>query len=242
MFSTKSTFLFVTLLLMASGKTAAAALAQQCGPAALIFLHGLGDTPAGWSSLQQALPSLRPNLKQVKYVFPPAPMTEITINGGMSMPGFFDLYDWPIAVGSKDDREGILKSVSQLEAEVARLEQEEGIPKSRIVLGGFSQGGAIALLTAYRSAEPFAGCVCLSAWLTLPDELQIPEAAKQTPLFWGHGTYDDKVLFEQQKFGVESLKKHGVEVTATQHPIGHSSDPDEILAMAEFLDKLLYEK
>ena len=224
--------------------TAAALSSQQCktGPAALIFLHGLGDTPAGWSALQQQLPQLRPRLKEVRYVFPPAPMTQITINGGMSMPGWFDIYDWPIRVGAPDDRDGILSSVSQIEEQVAILERD-GIPKSRIVLGGFSQGGAIALLTAYLSAkeESYAGCVCLSAWLTLAKELNVHTAAKATPLFWAHGTYDDKVLFGQQAFGVEKLKEQGVDVTASSYPMGHSSHPAEMQALADFLDKILYE-
>jgi len=233
-------FLF-TLIIMASKLGTAAALSQcKSGPAALIFLHGLGDTPAGWSTLEQTLPSLRPRLKEVKYVFPPAPMTEITINGGMSMPGWFDLYDWPIGVSSKDDKKGIMSSVSQIEAEVAKLEKE-GIPKSRIVLGGFSQGGAVALLAAYHTAkEPYAGCVVLSAWLKLANELKVAEAVKSAPLFWGHGTYDDKVLFEQQAFGVNKLTEEGVEVEYSSYPVGHSSHPDEIQSMADFLDKLLY--
>lgn len=238
--------LFLCLIAIMAGKLGtAAAFASRCktGPAALIFLHGLGDTPAGWSSLQQTLPQLCPRLKQVRYVFPPAPMTQITINGGMSMPGWFDLYDWPIGVTAKDDKKGILSSVAQIEQEVAKLEQE-GIPKSRIILGGFSQGGAVALLAAYHSAkdESYAGCAVLSAWLKLADELNVSEAAKSTPLFWGHGEYDDKVLFDQQAFGIEKLTAQGVEVTASKYPIGHSSDPDEIKAFADFLDKVLFEE
>ena len=78
-----------------------------------------------------------------------------------------------------------------------RLEEEEGISPSRIIVGGFSQGGAVALLTAYhrrtQGKVPFAGCVCLSGWLTLKDDLSVTdEVAKSTPLFWGHGQYDDK--------------------------------------------------
>ena len=83
---------------------------------AVVFLHGLGDSPAGWSSIEQVLPSIRPSLQdKIKYSFPAAPIIPITINGGMQMPGWFDLYDWPIAVGSKDDEEGLLRSVSQIE-------------------------------------------------------------------------------------------------------------------------------
>jgi lysophospholipase-2 len=239
-----TTVFWLVISIMANKLGTAAALAQQCktGPAALIFLHGLGDTPAGWSSLQQQLPQLRPRLKDVRYVFPPAPTTQITINGGMSMPGWFDLYDWPIGVDARDDRNGILSSVSQIEEQVAILEKD-GIPKSRIVLGGFSQGGAVALLAAYRSSkEAYAGCVCLSAWLTLAGDLSVEAGAKATPLFWGHGAYDDKVLFEQQAFGVEKLKSQGVDVSASNYPVGHSADPEEIQAMADFIDKVLYEK
>ena len=90
---------------------------EQCnGKSAVIFLHGLGDTPAGWSSLQHNLPSIRPKLgMDVHYVFPPAPTIAITINGGMQMPGWFDLYDWPIGVNARDDRQGKIAAVEQLE-------------------------------------------------------------------------------------------------------------------------------
>lgn len=233
----------ILLIIMAASKAAAL---SQCknGPAALIFLHGLGDTPMGWSSLEQTLPSLKPRLAKVKYVFPPAPMTEITINGGMRMPGWFDIFDWPIGISARDDKDGILSSVKQIEAEVEKLEKE-GIPKSRIVLGGFSQGGAVALLAAYRgstspSKEAFAGCVVMSAWLQLADELKVAEEVKSTPLFWGHGTYDDKVLFEQQNFGVNKLTEEGVKVSSSSYPVGHSSHPDELQSLAEFLDNILY--
>jgi len=114
-----------------------------------------------------------------------------------------------------------------------------------MIVGGFSQGGAIALITAYhRRTEgkvPFAGCVCLSGWLTLKDELSVSkEVAKDTPLFWGHGSYDDKVLFEQQADGVEKLKSFGVDVTHEAYPMGHESDYDELEAVAEFIEKRLF--
>jgi predicted esterase len=209
---------------------------------ALIFLHGLGDTPAGWSELEYSLPQIKPKLKDIQYVFPASPTISISINGGARMPGWFDLYDWPIEVGSQDDKEGLLRGVEQIQNEVAKL-KAQGIPPSKIVLGGFSQGGAVALLSAYRNIgeEPFAGCAGLSAWLTLPEELQVSEsAAKQTPLFWGHGKFDDKVLFPQQKFGVDKLRAAGVTVTDKQYDMGHSSHPDEMETLAEFVEKMIF--
>jgi predicted esterase len=108
----------------------------------------------------------------------------------------FDLYDWPIAVGSKDDKEGLLDGVKSIEDHISKLQKEHGISPSKIVIGGFSQGGAVALLAAYRNKEAYAGCAGLSAWLTLPDELDVSEGAKNTPLFWGHGRFDDKVSLD----------------------------------------------
>jgi len=211
---------------------------------ALIFLHGLGDSPAGWSHLEQMLPAIKPSLKDVKYVFPPAPTIPLTINGGMIMPGWFDLYDWPIGVGSKDDRAGKLKGVEQIQECVKQLTEQDGIPKDKIVVGGFSQGGAIALLAAYYDSNkngPYAGCAGLSAWLTLTDDLKVSDNSKKIPLFWGHGIYDDKVLFEQQAHGIEILDKQGVEsIMPSQYPMGHQSDPEEIKAFAEFVETSIF--
>jgi lysophospholipase-2 len=159
----------------------------------------------------------------------------------MNIPGWFQLLDWPISLKARDDREGILHAVAQVEKAVEQL-QERGIPKSRIVVGGYSQGGAIALQTVYRSSERFCACVALSGWLTLRKDLVLSEEAKKTPLFWGHGEYDDKVLFEQQFFGVKKLREQGVQVTQKAYHMGHQSDPEEIYDMAEFLDSVLHDE
>ena len=85
--------------------------------AAIIFLHGLGDSPDGWSSLTEALPNMRPSLSNldITYVFPPANTIGITVNGGEKMPGWFDVYDWPIGVDAKDDPKGLAMSVKRVE-------------------------------------------------------------------------------------------------------------------------------
>lgn len=162
----------------------------------------------------------------------------------LEMPGWFDLYDWPIGISAKDDRDGKIAAAQQIETAVEKLEAEMGIPPSRVVVGGFSQGGAVALLTAYHRRQgkvPFAGVVCLSGWLTLKEDLKVTEeVAKATPLFWGHGQWDDKVLFEQQAHGVEILRNQGVDVSDQSFPMGHSSHPKETEAMAEFVEKVLF--
>ena len=243
------------LLVCMFSKLAAAMSTPSSTPtkktAALVFMHGLGDTPAGWSSLATVLPQLQPCLSSVEYVFPAAPTLPISINGGMRMSSWFDIYDWPISVGIQDDPVNKLKAVDQMEAVIAKLEQEKGIPRTRIVVGGFSQGGAIALLTAFYSSSttdrparpPLAGCVSLSGWLTLTDTLvpTLPKNNIATPLFWAHGKYDDKVLFEHQAAGIQQLKQRGLQnIQAHDYPMGHESHPDEMQALANFLKRVLF--
>lgn len=207
---------------------------------ALIFLHGLGDTPLGWSSLEDQLPELQPNLSKLEYVFPASPTIPISINGGMTMPGWFDLYDWPIGVGIKNDENGLERSVKSIEDYVDEL-QKKGVDRSKIVIGGFSQGGAVALRAVYNKksecAKPYAGCVNLSGWLTFDDGIE----NKDVPLFWAHGSFDDKVLFEQQQYGVQKLNEMGVKnIQAESYSMGHSSHPKEMIAFAKFLNDILF--
>jgi lysophospholipase II len=160
------------------------------------------------------------------------------------MPGWFDLYDWPIEVGATDDKVNKLKGVDAIQTAVDRL-RSQGIDK--IVVGGFSQGGAIALLSAYHphSRANVSGCVALSAWLTLTDDVVagMDDTKKTVPSFWAHGTYDDKVLFEHQHFGVTKLTEAGVKSIETrQYPMGHESIPKEVTEMAEFLDRIFFGK
>lgn len=207
---------------------------------ALIFLHGLGDTPLGWSSLENQLPELQPNLSKLEYIFPASPTIPISINGGMTMPGWFDLYDWPIGVGIKNDEIGLERSVKSIEDYVDEL-QKKGVDRSKIVIGGFSQGGAVALRAVYNNKSdgttPYAGCVNLSGWLTFEDGVK----NEDVPLFWAHGSFDDKVLFEQQQYGVQKLTEMGVaQIQAQSYSMGHSSHPKEMIAFAKFLDDVIF--
>lgn len=211
---------------------------------AVIFLHGLGNSP------QTCIPQIRDPLLQldptlsnsVKFVFPSAPRLCSTINGGQCLPCWFDLYDWPVGVSVRDDRKGIQQAVDQIQLEVAKL-QAEGIPKDRIVLGGFSQGAALALETAYRDEDSFAGCIALSGWLAQRGNLRCTPKACQTPLFWGHGQFDSNVRYEQQFFGVKKLLQQGVQSTTVKsYQIGHDVSNEEFCDIANFLQEIIEEK
>lgn len=163
--------------------------------------------------------------------------------------GWFDVFDWPIGIDAKDDPKGLAMSVKRVEEIVNELKVEEGIDPSRVILGGFSQGGAVALTAAYnrrrKGATPFAGCVVMSGWLPLKDYLDVSEEiAHATPLFWAHGQQDEKILFEQQVYGVDKLDSLGVDVTAHSYPVGHESTStwEEIEDMAKFIESVLCRK
>src|SRR6185295_9470004 len=128
--------------------------------AAVIWLHGLGDTGDGWS---QVVPGLRlPATMAVRFVFPHAPKIPVAINNNYVMPAWYDIRDGNL--NERADLPGVRRSQAQLEALVAR-EKARGVPDSRIVLAGFSQGGAIALYTGLRHPERIAGIVALSTYL-----------------------------------------------------------------------------
>lgn len=217
---------------------------------AVIFLHGMGDTSSGWASLDHMLPAVCPRLStdKIEYIIPQAPIKGITLNGGQLVPAWFDLFDWPIDSTSRDDVIGQLNAVCMVEEIVKSVEQERGIPASRIVVGGFAQGAAVAMLASYfrkeRKHQPFAGCVCLSGWL--PNSWNFPVnsyIAEMTPLLWAHGVFDNKVLFHQQALGVQRLEKEGIDVIQKNYPCAHESfQLQEIKDMAEFVDHVLFPK
>ena len=134
-----------------------------------------------------------------------------------------------------------------MEDTVETIEREEGIPAHRIVVGGFAQGAAVAMLSAYsrynRGKESYAGCVCLSGWLPMRKRFKVTETAEMTPLFWAHGENDDQILIQQQVLGVQTLGNRGINITTKTYPVGHEScDSQEIVEMAEFLDETLFPK
>mmetsp|Transcript_15269 Transcript_15269/g.61399 ORF Transcript_15269/g.61399 Transcript_15269/m.61399 type:complete len:243 (+) Transcript_15269:96-824(+) len=207
----------------------------------LIFMHGLGDTSAGWAALEYQLgPALKKTLRHVEHiewVFPDAPVAPVSINGGAQMTSWFDVFDWPIDARARDDPAGMLASVRTVHDLVAKLEAR-GVPARNVVVGGFSQGGAVALNAVYRYDKKLAGCVCLSGWLQLQTEWTKAVASASnadTPLFWGHGRYDEIVVPDQQTRGVALAREAGLAVTAESYPTAHASHPQELKDVAAFL-------
>ena len=158
----------------------------------VIWLHGLG---ADGHDFEPIVPELRlPHRPGVRFVFPHAPRRPITVNGGMVMRAWYDITSLDIAAG--EDAAGIEESARTVAALIER-EGERGVAPQRVVVAGFSQGGAIALHAGLRHGERLAGIVALSAYLPLGDRLpaEIADANLDTPVFQAHGRADPVIPF-----------------------------------------------
>ncbi|XP_078297698.1 acyl-protein thioesterase 1 isoform X6 [Panthera onca] len=133
--------------------------AARKATAAVIFLHGLGDTGHGWA---EAFAGIRSS--HIKYICPHAPVMPVTLNMNMDMPSWFDITG--LSLESQEDEPGIKQAAENVKALIEQ-EMKNGIPSNRIILGGFSQGGALSLYTALTTQQKLAGVTALSCWLPL---------------------------------------------------------------------------
>ncbi len=203
--------------------------------AAVIWLHGLG---ADGSDFEPIVPELRlPQRLRIRFVFPNAPAIPVTINNGMRMPAWYDILQLG---GGAEDEAGIRASQSQVEQLIAR-EKGRGIPAERIVLAGFSQGGAIVLQTGLRLPERIAGIMALSTYLPLAGKLAAERSAvnAQVPIFMAHGTQDPMIPIARAQASREALEKLGYKPEWREYAMPHSVCGEEIADMAAFLVRIL---
>ncbi|XP_065061795.1 acyl-protein thioesterase 1-like [Rhopilema esculentum] len=200
--------------------------------ATVIFLHGLGDTGHGWC---QAFEEIAEPF--VKYLFPTAKTQPVTLNFGMKMPSWFDIKS--LSFQADEDTAGIKQSSNFLRS-LVQEEIKNGISPDRIIIGGFSQGGAVALHAAFTSDVTFGGVVALSTWL--PMHQQFPAAStgknQSTPIFQGHGDHDPVVPYQFGKMTHEYLKKMNPSpVFKTYRGVSHSSCEQEMGDVKDFIRK-----
>jgi phospholipase/carboxylesterase len=215
---------------------------RQTGPSprwSVLWLHGLG---ADGHDFEPIVPELvRAGWPALRFVFPHAPVRPVTINNGMRMRAWYDIRNFSadeLAGGDRADSAGVLESVMQVEALLAR-EAGRGVPPSRIVLAGFSQGGAIALSTALRRAQPLAGVVALSTYLPMA-----PQAAQFTrhealaqPVFMAHGSADPVVPPRAGEHSAQVLRSLGLDVAWHAYPMGHAVCAEEIRDLGDWLER-----
>lgn len=206
----------------------------QSPNASIIWLHGLGADGYDFAPVVEALQPM----PHIRFILPHAPAVPVTINGGYAMPAWYDIYGSDIA--DRQDEAGMRASQSQIEALIAQ-EKHRGIAANRILLAGFSQGGAIALHTGLRHAENLAGLMALSTYLPLHEKFQNERSVQNqhTPIFMGHGKFDDIIPMETAIGSKTLLEKLGHDVEWHDYPMPHSLCNEEIADIRDFILRVL---
>ena len=209
----------------------------ETADASVIWLHGLGADGHDFEPIVPHL-GLPPSLR-VRFVFPHARAIPVTLNGGMVMRAWYDVHADDVA-RVRHDEPGVRRSARAIEALLAR-EKERGVPASRIVLCGFSQGGAMALHVGLRHAETLAGIAALSAYLVLPDTLpdERSPANLRTKILLQHGTLDPMVPEALGRAGRDRLVALGHDVTWGTWPMQHQVCLEEIELLGQWFEERL---
>lgn len=202
----------------------------------VIWMHGLGADGYDFAPI---VPELQlPTAPGVRFVFPHAPVQPVTINNGMMMRAWYDIKLPNLAM--REDETGIRQSEKAIRALIAR-ENQRGIPTSRIVLAGFSQGCAMALHTSLRLEETLAGVVGLSGYLPLADMLENERQAanQQTPIFLAHGSMDPVVTINRAEASRDKLQSLGYQVSWHTYPMPHSVCAQEVFDITNYLRQVI---
>ena len=203
--------------------------------AAVIWLHGLGADGRDFVPIvgELSLPAA-----PIRFVFPHAPVQPVTINNGMSMRAWYDIVADDLA--RREDERGVRTSQGLVEALIAR-ERERGVPAARIVLAGFSQGGAISLQTGLRHAERLAGIMALSTYVPIASALEAERNAanRDVPIFMAHGTQDPIIPLAHARRSRELLERLGYPVEWHEYAMPHSVSPQELHDIGAWLRRVL---
>jgi phospholipase/carboxylesterase len=211
----------------------------ESGPdptATILILHGLGADGNDFVPIAQEL-----NLEQagpVRFIFPHAPVMPVTINNGYRMRAWYDILGFE--EDARQDEAGLRRSQQLVDALLKR-EKERGIPAHRIVLGGFSQGCAMSLLTGVRHPERLAGIMGLSGYLPLAANTatERSSASLKTPIFLAHGTHDEVIALDRAEASRDALQALGYEVEWHEYLMGHAVSPLEIEELNAWLLRVL---
>jgi phospholipase/carboxylesterase len=202
--------------------------------AAVVWMHGLG---ADGHDFEPIVPELRlPATTRIRFVFPHAPLRPVTINQGHVMRAWYDVR--ALAGVRREDEAGVRQSARQIEALLAR-ERQRGIAPGRLVVAGFSQGGAMALHVGLRYADRLAGILALSCYLPLSNTLptEASPANRDVPIFWAHGLHDPMIPQAMAEQGRAQLAELGYQIDWHQYPIPHSVSAEEIADVARWLER-----
>jgi phospholipase/carboxylesterase len=198
----------------------------------VIWLHGLGADGFDFEPVAHEL-----HLQNTRFILPHAPYRPVTINNGYVMRAWYDLFGLDSA--SEQDADGICQGQLQIEALIAQ-ELERGIVEDRIVLAGFSQGGALALHTALRYPKTLGGVLALSTYLPLKTQLdKVHDLNIAMPIFMAHGDFDEVISLNTGMASANLLSKYGYNVLWHEYDMAHSLCAEELQDIREFLINIL---
>ena len=211
---------------------------QETGPApawSVLWLHGLGADGHDFAPIVPEL--VRPDWPALRFVFPHAPVRAVTINNGVRMRAWYDIVGMDFA--TRADSEGIEQSIVQVQALIDR-ELARGIAPQRLLLAGFSQGGAIALSSALRRTQPLGGVIALSTYLPGIEQAarHLAAEATQQPVYMAHGSGDPVIPMGHAQRSAQALQAMGFAVQWHAYPMGHQVCAEEIAALADWMSGL----
>jgi phospholipase/carboxylesterase len=200
----------------------------------VIWLHGLG---ADGHDFEPIVPELDlPSTLPLRFIFPHAPIRPVTINGGMAMRAWYDILSLDTA--GRADASGVQESTAILEALIDR-EIDRGIAADKIVIAGFSQGGAIAINTVLQSTRRLAGLMALSTYIPLPAAIDASQGHRDMPVFMAHGSFDPMLPMQWGRASADRLVDAGFVVEWHEYPMAHAVCPDEIRDIRNWLLSVL---
>jgi phospholipase/carboxylesterase len=207
--------------------------------ACIIFCHGLGANPQDFGDIARYLQ--HPNLPPIRFIFPAAPHRPVTLNSGYIMPAWYDLLG--LTMDSSEDTAGILEAAEWVDDIIQALIQE-GIPANRIILGGFSQGGALSLFYGLRSSVALAGLLILSTYVPLAHTLEkeLTPIGQKIPIFLTHGDQDELLPMYWPEHTLSILDSHQCTYEYHVYPMGHTVCMEELLDIQQWLIKLFAPK
>ena len=202
----------------------------QAATAAVIWLHGLG---ADGHDFEPIVPELRlPDELAIRFVFPNAPDLPVTVNNGVRMPAWYDILEF--GVERKFNAAQLLASAAQVHALIDR-EMARGIASDRIVLAGFSQGGAVNFQAGLTYDKPLGAMIALSTYFPTAEAVQVHPANAQIPILICHGTADTLLPMVMAKNSKQHLERLGLAPQFKTYFMQHSLCPQEILDISEFM-------
>jgi len=199
---------------------------------AVIWLHGLGANGHDFEPIVAELNL--PDSVRARFIFPNAPIQAVSLNNGMQMPAWFDIYG--LEKDSKEDTAGIKKISEEINL-LIQQEIDDGVAANKIVLAGFSQGGALTLYTGLGHSQRLGGLLALSCYLPMRDRLEsyAEDTQRDLPIFMAHGSYDDIVPLAVANLAKELLEAQGFKIDWHDYPCAHTVCAEEIQDIRNFL-------